>query len=175
MRNLLVSALMALMLAGASASAGAASIVEKHVPDAAVVGQGSFHYLFMHIYDIRLMAEQGEYDPKQPYALELTYQRDLDGKDIAAESIKQMRKQGWNNTEQLQSWQRQMDAIFPDVRDGTVLTGIRDASGKALFYEGEARIGVVDDPVFSDAFFGIWLSRRTTEPKLRATLLGDAP
>jgi hypothetical protein len=36
-------------------------------------------------------------------------------------------------------------------------------------------VGEVRDATFARLFFGIWLSPRTSEPQLRAALLGLAP
>lgn len=151
----------------------AADPLAAHIPDAQTLGKGSFHYLFMHIYDAELSAPAGHFDKTRPFALSLTYQRSLAGEDIAEESIRQMRRQGWKDEAQLSRWHEQMRAIFPDVKKGDTLIGLHD-KGMTVFYKDGVNIGEIKDPAFKDAFFDIWLGERSTEPKLRKQLLGGA-
>jgi Chalcone isomerase-like len=46
--------------------------------------------------------------------------------------------------------------------------------GARFWVNGVAR-APINDPEFSRLFFGIWLSSATSEPKLRAALLANAP
>lgn len=153
--------------------ANAAFSWEKSVPSPQTVGKGQFHYLFMHIYDAELFASNGTYAPDAPFALKLTYHRALDGEDIAEESIRQMRKQGLKDEAALSRWRAEMQKVFPNVAKGDSLTGVRTSGGGADFYHGENPIGEIKDPAFADAFFGIWLNPKTTEPTLRKQLLGS--
>ena len=67
-----------------------------------------------------------------------------------------------------------MAAIFPDVTAGTCLTGVYDAHGATVFYLSGKMIGHIDDPEFGKRFFAIWLGDKTSQPALRAQLLGGA-
>lgn len=155
-------------------SANAASPWEQSVPSVQTVGKGQFHYLFMHIYDAELFAPNGTFSADAPFALKLTYHRAFDGEDIADESIRQMRKQGLKDEAALSRWQAEMRKAFPNVQKGESLTGIRAQNGSAIFYKNDALVATIDDPAFTDAFFNIWLSPKTTEPALRKKLLGIA-
>ena len=63
-------------------------------------------------------------------------------------------------------------AIFPDVKAGDRLTGVRVPGQGARFYSGERYVGRLDDEALADAFFAIWLDPRTRAPDLRRKLLG---
>lgn len=65
-----------------------------------------------------------------------------------------------------------VQTIFPDVSKGNVLTGVRDEKGGTRFYLGTQPIGHIADTVFTEAFFGICLSPRTSQPQLRRDVLG---
>lgn len=65
-----------------------------------------------------------------------------------------------------------MKALFPDVVAGDQLTGVHHPGEKAEFYRNDELIGVVHDPEFASAFFGIWLDAGTSAPELRERLLG---
>ncbi|WP_299010052.1 chalcone isomerase family protein [uncultured Shewanella sp.] len=53
------------------------------------------------------------------------------------------------------------------------LTFFIDKNGTSRFYKGKTLLGVINDIQFGQAFMGIWLSKNTSEPKLRQALLGD--
>ena len=146
--------------------------MRNYVPDIAVVGEGRLTKLFWDIYDARLYAPHGKWNSNKPFALEISYIREIRGKTIADQSIKEMRTLGFNNEIKLASWHSQIKSIFPDVKTGSKLTGIYTTNKETVFYSGDDRIGVIKDPEFGRLFFGIWLDRNTTAPRLRNQLLG---
>ena len=103
----------------------------------------------------------------------LVYARQLVGEQIASRSLKEMNRIGRINDEQSARWLTAMTQLFPDVKDGDRLTGIqRPGVGTRFFLNGQFR-GEVADAEFTRLFFGIWLSPRTSEPRLREQLLGS--
>jgi Chalcone isomerase-like len=68
-----------------------------------------------------------------------------------------------------------MTQLFPDVRGGDRLTGVQRPGQAARFFLNGVLRGEVPDADFTRLFFGIWLSPRTSEPRLRAQLLGGTP
>ncbi len=147
-------------------------IAAPHMPRPAQVGEGELSFLLFDVYDAKLVAPEGSYDAQRPYALSLTYKMDFTGKDIADRSVEEMRGLGYADEVQLAGWHRQMEELFPDVKEGESLIGVRTKQGQTVFYQGETNIGAVKDTGFTEAFFGIWLNEKTSEPKLRASLLG---
>lgn len=145
------------------------------VPDAQKVGSARMTYMFWDVYDATLYAPQGKWSADSPFALKLTYLRDLHGQKIVDRSIKEMRNQGYDNEIRLAAWHTQMRDIFPDVKEGDVITGIFTADKQTLFYNGEQEIGHINDPEFGQRFFDIWLNSKTSEPELRTALLGALP
>lgn len=144
----------------------------KHVPDAQKVGAGRMTYLTLPVFDAALYAPGGVYSTAKPFALKLTYLRNLKGRDIARSSVEQMRRQGGHGEAQLTAWGEAMADMFPDVAKGTTLTGVRHADGATSFYQSARVIGRVEDPAFGRAFFDIWLGAKTSQPALRKKLLG---
>ena len=144
------------------------------LPGARWRGTGVMRYFGLHIYDLRLwspapLAGDGV---GQPLALELVYGRKLTGEKIASRSLDEMRGIGPFSEVQGTSWLAAMTQLFPDVQAGDRLTGVQRPDQSARFFFNGQRRGEVVDPDFSRLFFGIWLSPRTSEPKLRAQLLG---
>ena len=144
--------------------------------DPVEVGSGSFRWFGLKLYDARLWSERGRAPgsdwSKVPLALELTYARTLVGSKIADASVDEMKKIGIGSAAQLEAWRAAMRAVFPDVQDGTQLTGLYQPGQPTRFLRDGQPIGEVADPEFGAAFFAIWLHPKTSAPKLRAALLG---
>ena len=147
--------------------------VQDYLPNAQKVGEGRLTYMFWDVYDAKLYAPDGEWSQEKPFALTLHYLRSLDGDAIADRSIEEMRKQGYNDEVKLAAWHSQMRDIFPDVKNGTELTGLYAPNKATRFYKDGQLIGTVQDADFGRWFFNIWLSKKTTEPALRRQLLGS--
>ncbi len=156
-------------------SSAGADIISEYVTSPKKVGEARFSFLFWDVYDAALYTQSDATSLVPPYALELKYLRDLDGAAIAERSIEEMKKQGVDDKQKLSRWEAQMKAIFPDVDDTSVITGIADANNTSHFYLGNDKIGTIDDTEFTSRFFGIWLSKDTSEPKFRAKLLQGLP
>lgn len=145
--------------------------VSAYVPAAAITGQARMTYMFFDVYDAALYAPEGRWSAEGPYALTLTYLRNINGRAIADRSAEEMRGQGFADEIKLAAWHGQMLQIFPDVKNGTKLTGIHVPGQETRFYQDGVLIGRVRDPDFGRHFFGIWLSQRSSAPQLRARLL----
>lgn len=153
--------------------ASAATPPAGHAMD--LIGEARMRVLFLDIYDARLLAPGGTLQAGEPFALSLTYLRSLNGEKIAARSIEEMRKQGLNDDATLDRWYRSLVDIIPDVKKNDEIVGVADADGATRFYLAGEPIGEVPEPAFTRAFFDIWLSEKTSEPRLRDQLLGVQP
>lgn len=137
-----------------------------------LVGEGRFSVFVWDVYDAKLFAPNKQWRASQPFALSLTYLRNLSGNEIAKRSAEEMRKIGCEDKAKLQVWYQQMMDLFPDVAQNVTLTGIQDLQGVTHFYQGNQKLGEIADPEFGQWFFGIWLNQRTSEPEFRRKLLG---
>jgi hypothetical protein len=112
---------------------------------------------------------------QQQLALEIRYQRALQGEQIAERSLLEMKRQGDLDEATAQRWLQAMKALFPDVREGSRITGLnRPGVGAQFFVDGQLK-GAVNEVDFARRFFGIWLAPQSSDPALRAALLGDPP
>ena len=128
----------------------------------------------LHIYDAQLWSAEAVAGDgaAQPLALALVYARQLVGEQIASRSLKEMSRIGRINDEQSARWLGAMTQLFPDVKDGDRLTGVQRPGVTTRFFLNGRFRGEVADAEFTRLFFGIWLSPRTSEPRLRELLLG---
>ncbi|USX13546.1 chalcone isomerase family protein [Oxalobacteraceae bacterium OTU3CAMAD1] len=175
-----LAALCALMLAGgpSARAAEAPAHVERELGAARLAGQGVFTYFGLSIYTAELWVGPKGYRPAAkeaaPYVLDLRYARALDGRRIAEASAAQMEKIGAGSAAQRAAWLAKMQAIFPDVKEGSRLSGLFLPGEGVRFYRDGKPLATVADPAFAQAFFGIWLDSATTAPNLREALLRDA-
>lgn len=153
--------------------------IGNEIGDARLAGQGSLRWFGLKIYDAELWVGDQGYrrdDPESArFALSLTYARDLYGKQIARASVDEIRKLGFGTKEQHEAWLQQMTALFPDVHEGTRISGIYIPGHGARFYLDGDLLGEIADSEFARAFFAIWLDPRTSAPSLRNSLLSSAP
>lgn len=149
--------------------------LRKELPKALLVGQGTLRFFGLLVYDARLWAPQ-RLDPEryaeQPFALELTYARRLEGEAIAERSIAEMRRIGPFDDAQARQWLIMMKQAFPDVSANERLLGLNDGKGGVRFFHNGRLTAQLDDERYARLFFGIWLAPQTSAPALRAALLG---
>lgn len=148
-----------------------------HVPQQRLIGKGRLDYWGFHVYDARLWATPSFKIDKlsaQPFALELAYMRDFDAVDVANRSILEMRRSATISDEQAKVWTAEMLRVFPNLKKGDRVMGVnKPGVGVAYLVNGKPT-GEIHDLEFARLFFGIWLSSKTSEPKLRRALLAGA-
>lgn len=152
--------------------------VHISIPNARLAGEGDFRWLGLKIYRAQLWVGEQGYRDNAPhaarFALDLRYARALHGTRIAQSSIDEMQKLGVGSPAQHQAWLADMERLFPDVKQGSRITGVYLPDTGAGFYLDGKPLGAVRDPEFGRAFFAIWLDPKTSAPALRKDLLREA-
>ena len=175
---LALSAALAAPRASAQAKPLPPAEVRAELPGASLQGQGRLRFFGLHIYDIRLWTALplgGEAALRANAALEIEYARHLKGPLIAERSLAEMQRVGEVDAGNGERWLAAMKRLFPDVQAGDRITGVHSPGVGARFHVNGHLVGEVRDADFARLFFAIWLSPRTSEPQLRAALLGSAP
>lgn len=137
-----------------------------------LVGEARFRLLFFDIYHAALFAPDGLYDGSAPYALRLSYMRDVSSQTIVDTSLDEMRRQGSGDEAKLAEWADWMGHHFPDMQNGDEAMMIALTNGGMALYHNQVKLGQTDDPAFTDAFFAIWLSNNALKPDLSSQLRG---
>ena len=152
--------------------------VEHSIPAAQLNGQGSYRWFGLKLYDAYLWCETRPARAAQvwrtPFVLELVYARNLSGQRIAEASIGEMRKLERGTPGQQAEWLRWMSEIFPDVQEGTRLSGVFLPGKGIRFYRDGELLKEIADAEFAQAFFAIWLDEQSGAAGLRRALLGAA-
>jgi len=154
------------------------TLAHSQLPGSRVQGEATLRFLGLKIYHARLWTPP-DFKPgalaDQPLVLELEYLRDLQGRSIAERSLQEMQRAGHIAQGQAQRWLSEMQRLFPDVKAGDRISGQNIPGKGARFWHNGRLLGQIDDPTFAGLFFGIWLAPTTSEPGLRAALLGLTP
>jgi hypothetical protein len=173
--TLLLAVMPIFVLAGSSI---APAHIQSEVRQARLAGEGTFRWFGLKIYDAQLWVGEKGYVEQAPYsekfALNLRYARSLYGAKIAEASRDEMLKLGLGTEQQRANWQADMEKLFPEVDEGTQLTGVYLPGEGARFYLDGKPLGEIRDAEFARAFFAIWLDANTSAQKLRTALLADA-
>lgn len=145
------------------------------LPNARLQGHARMGFFGVPVYEIRLWVD-ADFSAadfvRRPLALELLYALSLDGERIARRSLEEMQRLTPTTADQRQRWLNGMQSAFPDVQRGDRLTGLNQPGIGARFWHNGRPRSSVPDGEFAASFFAIWLSPRTSEPKLRGDLLG---
>jgi len=141
-------------------------------------GNGRMRFLAFDVYEARLWTP-ADFRPARygeaAFALELNYLRSLSTEVLVEASVREMRRLGSWTAQREAAWTAALKTAFPPVSPGDRITGVhRPGQGAAFYVNGQLRTAW-DDPELGRAFFGIWLSPASSEPALRAQLLGAAP
>jgi hypothetical protein len=138
-----------------------------------LLGYGRFRKLLWDVFDASLWVSGETWSMGQPFALEFRYARDFEGSDIIDGTKSQWEHLGYAPG-QTTIWIERLTRIFPDVKKGDQLLGLHLPGSKTRFFHNGQPIGDVEDPEFGRAFFAIWLDEKTSQPTLRAALLGGS-
>ncbi len=147
------------------------------LPQARLQGSGVLRFFGLRVYEARLWTAPGfEVDsyPRHPFALELIYDRRLEGQAIAERSVAEMRRVGSFDEAQGRRWLALMTQAFPDVVATDRLLGLNDGQGDVSFFHNGKLTARIVDADYARLFFGIWLARQSSAPALRESLLGLA-
>ncbi|ACA87046.1 conserved hypothetical protein [Shewanella woodyi ATCC 51908] len=154
------------------------SVSASPFPQLIKSGEGEMDYLFWTIYRAELYVESLPYQEESfPKALKIEYYRDIDSDDLIDATKDQWLHLGINQA-LINQWTAELPTIWPDISKGDELIIYVSKDGESTFYSGQEgqtvkRLGQVDDNQFGRAFLDIWLSEKTTKPKLRAKLMGN--
>ena len=180
-KSFAATSMLCLLLAVSSQQAMAQQVVAPTLPPQATtgmptlkaIGGGLLRMFGFQIYNAYLWTPEGSsFDRAKPYVLDIHYLRNFSAKQLAERSIDEMREQGTGSDAVYPKWMTEMQRVFADVKEGDRLIGVATPTRTAKFFYNGIFRGEVADSAFTDAFFGIWLNAKTSQPDMRDRLLG---
>ncbi len=143
------------------------------MPSLKAIGGGLLRMFGFQIYNAYLWTPDGAlFDHSKPHVLDIHYLRTFSAKQLAERSIDEMRGQGTGSEAVYPKWTSEMQRVLADVKEGDRLIGVATPARTAKFFHNGTYRGEVADAAFTDAFFGIWLSEKSSQPGMRDRLLG---
>ena len=140
-------------------------------------GTGKLTFFSLNVYDASLWVSPG-FKPddfgNHAFALELHYLRAFSAENIAKRSLEEMQRIEKIPEPLAEQWFTTLRDVLPDVKKNDRLIGVHKPGTGVSFWLNGKRSGEIRDAEFSKQFFAIWLSSKTSEPKLRKALLGSA-
>ena len=149
--------------------------VAVSVPQAEFAGKGKLTFFGLEVYESSLWVApnfKGLDFEKHNFALELHYLRNFTAVDIAKRSLEEMHRIEQVPEQKAMQWTQTLTKLLPNVKKGDRLIGTHKPGAGLTFWLNGKSIGEIRDAEFSRQFFAIWLSPKTSEPKLRMALLG---
>ena len=137
------------------------------------VGKGQMSVLWFDVYRARLLSPQKEYQPQlYPQVLEITYLRKITAADLVDATVEQWQHLQYS-AEDIESWKAVLVGLWPDVDEQHTLAFAAVSKDKGHFYFNGQPLGTITEAGFADAFVSIWLSEQSSQPALRAQLIGE--
>ncbi|MDP5147850.1 chalcone isomerase family protein [Shewanella sp. ULN5] len=136
------------------------------------VGEADMDVLWFDVYLAKLYSLDGVYQPQRfPLMLDIEYHRDISAQELIDATIEQWQKNGIAAAE-INQIKSHLISAWPDVKQNDRLSFIIHNDQQAEFLFNDKPFYQLADQRFSEAFIGIWLSEKTTHPKLRQQLIG---
>jgi hypothetical protein len=135
-------------------------------------GEARLRKFLIHIYDAELWSAGPRWSPDAPYALAITYARDIGSDELVARTQAELERMGrWDAADEAR-WRDELERAFPDVRPGDRLVGVHLPGQPLRFYYNGKLYSEIQEPRLARVFFGLWLDPHTSEPEMRRRLLG---
>jgi hypothetical protein len=169
-----IFAIAALLLAAAAPALAATKPQEiaGSIRSAQPYGTGTLGWFVLTAYDIALWTDAKQWSYQSPFALALTYHMSFSSSDIVDRSLEEEKHDNPSISDAtLATYRAMMAGLFPDVKSGDTIIGLYTPGGTVRIFHNGRLTGQVGDQAFAEAFFGIWLSANSSEPRLRAQLL----
>ncbi|AZG74354.1 chalcone isomerase family protein [Shewanella livingstonensis] len=136
------------------------------------VGSADMSLLWLDIYSAKLFSIDGKYQANRfPMTLDIKYHRDIDAIDLVDATIEQWQHLGFTKAN-IELFRQQLVNAWPNVKEGDRLTFRVNTPEDAVFLLNDAPFYQVNNTQFPEAFLDIWLSEKTSHPKLRQQLIG---
>ncbi len=148
------------------------AMVDRFVPEAALVGEARFKVLLFPVYDASLYAPKGNYRKSGPLALELNYLFDVEKERIVNQTVKTFERRKLGSDADVAKWRKIMGEHFSDVQKGDrILLAFPDLQ-TVVFSTNGSEPTFVSDAGFAEAFKDLWLGDNVRNKGFQNKLLG---
>jgi len=145
-------------------------VIKQNIPQAKMVGSYCFNAFGFKIYHIELWSKNGKFNYEQPLALSITYHKNFSASQLAKKTATEMQKTNQLTQQQLAKYMVYINKLFVDVKKNQNKTAIFMPNGNLTIFLEQQKISEVDDLEFAKDFLNIWLSPKSSYPKMSSAL-----
>jgi hypothetical protein len=145
-------------------------ITSKHIPQAKLVGSYCFNVFGLKIYHIELWSKNGQFSYQQPLSLSITYHKNFTASQLTKKTISEIEKTNQLNSQQLAKYNVYINKLFVDVKKNQNKTAIFMPNGNLKIFLEQQQISEINDIEFAKDFLNIWLSPKSSYPKMSSAL-----
>ena len=136
------------------------------------VGKAKLEVFIFDVYYSTLYSANGKYsEDNYPMALDIEYLRNIKAKDLVDTTQEEWQKLGFEES-RIANWIPLIERVWPDIKKGDKLLFRVENDGASEFYFNSESLKKIDDISFGKAFLAIWLSEKSSYPKVRKKLIG---
>lgn len=171
MRKVL-AALVAVSIVASAAASTKPSEINGVVNTPAPYGTASLTWLFLTAYDASLWTDAPVWSMDTTFALTITYRMSFTREELVERTLEEMQRVSPGlQRATLTGFGASLRRAFQNVDSGDRITALLVPGAPVRFFHNGKPTHQIDGADFAEAFFGIWLSPRTSEPDVRAGLL----
>jgi hypothetical protein len=115
------------------------------------------YFYFFKVYDMYIWTDAKKWSYEEKFAFQIDYNISASASQIAKRSVKEIQKYYDIDQKEEDKLERTFEKIFPDVKNGDVITGIFEPKNGAEFYHNEQYRGKIENVDIAKMFFDIWL------------------
>ena len=135
-------------------------------------GKADLRWVGLLIYTAELWTVGQEDLYQKDLMLSIKYHRKLDSSDIVERSVEEMIYVGVH-ADAANALRPKLAKIIPNVDEHTTINVVyRPKQGIVFYRNGQTLLGQIDSEIEGRNFLDIWLSPKTSQPKLRLKMLG---
>lgn len=135
-------------------------------------GRSSLTWLFLKAYDVYLWTDAPAWSMDTTFALTIRYNMSFSSEEIVERTLSEMKKVAPGLSDrQLAQFAAPLARVLPAVKSGDRISALHIPGRPVQFFLNGQGTGQMEAEEFAGAFFGIWLSPRSSEPGIREDLL----
>lgn len=135
-------------------------------------GRSSLRWLFLKAYDVHLWTDAPAWSMDATFALSIKYNMGFTSEELVERTLEEMKKvEPGLSGGRLAQFSTPLSRVLPAVKSGDRISALHVPGRPVRFFLNGRATGEMDAADFATAFFGIWLSPRSSEPSIRRDLL----
>lgn len=150
-------------------------VVRKNLSGYHLIGSNNLKVFGFNVYQISLWSEDEKFSYDKKFAININYKRKFSAEDLVERSIEEIKRINQiKDKNELELYRQKLTEIFRSVNPGDSKTAFYSKNeGLLLFFNGKL-VGKISDPKLARYFVDIWLSDKSSYPKMTRAILGKS-